>query len=122
MLIPLLDAYFAFMSLLFLSMRELVVFTWTPITNNPNIKAKDLENVLTARPAHNPVYLMHQPSRSFRLLPHPELANIPIIDPLLICLTAPGFKCPFLTTGTCAFLLYESPDNIGPESRRIGLW
>jgi hypothetical protein len=50
------------------------------------------------------------------------LTVIPIIDPLLICLTATGFKCPFLRTGTCAFLLYGSPDKIGPESRRIGLW
>jgi hypothetical protein len=60
MLIPVLDAYFAFMSLFVLSMRELMVFTWTPITNNPSIKAKDLENVLTAKPAHNPVFPMRQ--------------------------------------------------------------
>jgi hypothetical protein len=121
-LMPRLDAYFSY-ELIPLSMRELMVFTWTPITNNPNINAKDLENVLTTKPAHSPVLLMHQSSRSLPLTAHLlELDDIPMIDPLLICLTAPGLKCPFLTTGTCAFRLYESPDNIGPESRRIGLW
>lgn len=69
---PRLDAYF-FYELISLSMRELMVFTWTPITNNPNINAKDLENVLTAKPAHNPVTLMHQPPPSLLL---PSLSSM----------------------------------------------
>jgi len=49
--------------------------------------------------------------------------KVPIIEPELICLTAPGFNWPLLTTGTLAFLLYESVDKTDPaESKRKGLW
>jgi hypothetical protein len=42
-------------------------------------------------------------------------------EPLLICLTAPGFRFPFRVIGAAALCLYESPENTGLESRRMGL-
>jgi len=43
-----------------------------------------------------------------------KIEYIPIILPLLICLTAPGFNLPPLAIGVFAFLLYDSLENTPP--------
>lgn len=74
-----------------------------PTINNPKSIAREVENVDTARPAHNPIIL-----------------------PLLTCLTALGFKPPgdrLSSTGVLAFLEYDEEEKIGvfevAVSRRI---
>jgi len=78
--------------------------TCTPITKRPSSKANDLEKVLTAKPAQSPMIIS--------VILQIALLTIPIIEPLLICLTAFGFNCRFGSTELV----------IGLESSRVGRW